>query len=101
MKHNNKLIYKRCFSFILAFVMLFGTVTALVSCNDSGTGTTSPDTTVDGTASKTPINTQADGTTSVVVTPTVPVFTAPAEFEDVAEPGIYVEYYNFWRARFW
>ncbi|MBO5744215.1 MAG: DUF1080 domain-containing protein, partial [Clostridia bacterium] len=74
--------------------MLFGSALALVSCNDSGSGTTSPAITGDGTASKTPINTQADGTTSIVVTPTEPVFTAPAEFEDVAESGVYVEYYN-------
>ena len=87
MKYDDKTVTKRFFALFLACLMIALT---LASC-DANSSSTPTQTTLDGTTDPT---TDPTGTTNVVLTPTDPVFTPPAEFEDVPVQGVYVEYYN-------
>lgn len=77
MTSNGRSKLQRILSIFLAFLFLFGSITALFSCKDGNTTTGGSETTdpEDTTASP-------------------PTFTDPEDFEDIPVQGIYTEYYN-------
>ena len=85
MKHNYKTTNRRFLALFLAFILLF----SFVAC--SGKSKNDPSETKLTTATEQPTGVDP---TNTEPTPELPVFTAPEEFVDVHEPGVYVEYYN-------